>query len=114
MVIPEQIVDGVTVFSPKGKLLSTIDYEVFRNRIHELKNPPIRGVVFDMSGVDFVNSSGVSMLIAGLKILREADRDLKLARMSPIAQKVIVNICGLGEVFEIYDSVGSAVASFQA
>ncbi|MBT5873904.1 MAG: STAS domain-containing protein [Candidatus Latescibacteria bacterium] len=114
MVIPEQIIDGVTVFSPKGKLLSTVDYEEFRNRIHKLKVPPIRGVVFDMSGVDFINSSGVSMLIAGLKILREADRDLRLAGMSPIAQKVIVKVCGLGEVFEIYDSVGQAVASFEA
>ena len=48
MVIPEQIIDGVTVFSPKGKLLSTVDYEEFRNRIHKLKVPPIRGVAHDL------------------------------------------------------------------
>ena len=114
MVLNEHSVDSLTVFSPEGKLLNIMQYEDFRRRLHDLIDSGMTGAVFDMGKVDLVNSTGVSMLIAGLKILREAGGDLRLANLTGVAYKVIVTICGLGRVFEIYDSVDEAVASFQA
>ena len=114
MVLHEQSVDSLTVFSPEGRLLNTMQYEDFRQRLHHLIAGGMTGAVVDMSKVDLVNSSGVSMLIAGLKILREAGGDLRLANLTGIAHKVIVTVCGLGRVFQIYESVDEAVASFKA
>ena len=113
MVLHEQSVGTLTIFTPEGKLLDTMQYEDFRRELHDLIDNGMTGAVFDMSKVDRINSTGISMLIVGLKIFREADGDLRLANLAGIAYKVIVTTCGLGKVFEIYDSVDEAVASFQ-
>ena len=94
-------------------MLNTMQYEDFRRRLHDLSDNGMTDAVFDMSKVDRVNSTGISMLIVGLKIFREAGGDLRLANLTGNAYKVVVTTCGLGKVFEIYASVDEAIASFQ-
>ncbi len=45
--------------------------DIIRNRIDpELMEPPIRNIVFDLSGLSFMDSSGIGMLMGRLRIVQ--------------------------------------------
>lgn len=63
----------------------------------------------DLGGVEFMDSSGLAVLISGLRRTREHDGALVL--ISPTASvKRVLTITGLDRVFDIYDSVEKAAA----
>jgi anti-sigma B factor antagonist len=64
----------------------------------------------DLNGVEFMDSSGLAVLISGLRRTKEHDGSLVL--ISPTASvKRVLTITGLDRVFDIYDSVEKAAAS---
>ncbi len=45
--------------------------DIIRNRIDpELMEPPIRNIVFDLTGLTFMDSSGIGMLMGRLRIVQ--------------------------------------------
>lgn len=66
-------------------------------------------IAVDLGGVEFMDSSGLAVLISGLRRTKEHDGALVL--ISPTASvKRVLSITGLDKVFEIYDSVEKAAA----
>jgi anti-sigma B factor antagonist len=65
-------------------------------------------VVF--SGVEFMDSTGLGVLISGLKRCREAGGTLALVAPTEPVRKVL-GITGLDQVFSIHDDVSSATAA---
>lgn len=64
----------------------------------------------DLNGVEFMDSSGLAVLISGLRRTKEHDGSLVL--ISPTASvKRVLAITGLDRVFDIYDSVEKAAAN---
>ena len=57
-------------------------------------------VVVDLSDLAFIDSTGLSVLIAGLKRLRQQGGDMALRSPTPSTRKVL-EITGLTEVFSI-------------
>ncbi len=70
-------------------------------------------MLLDLSGVQTMNSSGLSMLIAALTTMRNAGGDLKLAAASKKIESLLV-ITKLSTVFELHPTVKKAIASFAA
>jgi len=68
-------------------------------------------IVVDLSGVQGMNSSGLSMLITGLTTMKNAGGDLKIAAASKKIESLLA-ITKLTTVFELYPSVRKAIASF--
>ena len=68
-----------------------------------------RHLVIDLDGVDFLDSTGLGVLVGGLKRLRSHDGDLTLVCTQPRILKVF-EITGLTKVFSIHESVDAAVA----
>ena len=64
-----------------------------------------------MSGVKFVNSTGIGIIVRGFKTIKEAGGDMKLAGLSTKI-KVVLSITKLTSVFSIYDTVSDAVKDF--
>ena len=63
----------------------------------------------DLNGVEFMDSSGLAVLISGLRRTKEHDGSLVL--ISPTASvKRVLTITGLDRVFDIFDSVEKAAA----
>jgi anti-sigma B factor antagonist len=61
-------------------------------------------IAVDFAGVEFMDSTGLGVLISGLKRCREAGGTLAL--VSPIEPvRKILTITGLDQVFAIHDSV---------
>lgn len=67
-------------------------------------------LVVDMEGVEFLDSTGLGVLVGGLKRVRSHDGELVLVCTKSRILKVF-EITGLTKVFSIHDSVDAAVAS---
>jgi anti-sigma B factor antagonist len=65
-------------------------------------------IVVDLGGVDFIDSTGLGVLISGLKRVRTHDGELVLVCTEPRIVKVF-EITGLTKVFPVYGSVADAV-----
>ncbi len=105
-------VDGVTVIELKGSVLGGPDATLLNDTLHKLTESGKKRVVVDLSGVQTMNSSGLSMLITGLTTMRNAGGDLKIASASKKIEGLIV-ITKLGTVFELFPTVRKAIESFE-
>ena len=61
---------------------------------------PDTRVVLDMSGVDFCDSTGMNVLLSGLRQVRERGGELELAAPRPAIMKIL-QVTGLDAVFTI-------------
>jgi anti-sigma B factor antagonist len=104
---------GVTVISLRGSVMGGPDATALNSQLHELLDNGKKSVVLDLSEVEFMNSSGLGMLIGGASTLKNAGGRLTLAGAS---EKILnlIRITKLSPVFEQYDSVKAAVASFRS
>jgi anti-sigma B factor antagonist len=87
------------------------DATILREKIHDLVKDQKLRVVIDLAAVDWMNSNGLGILISGMTTLRDNSGDLKLANVTEKIQSLLT-ITKLITVFEAYDSVDDAVASF--
>lgn len=67
-------------------------------------------LVVDMERVDFLDSTGLGVLVGALKRVRSNDGDLYLVCTQPRIRKVF-EVTGLTKVFSLFDTVDEAVAS---
>lgn len=75
-----------------------------RRRAAEVLDSGANRLVVDMTPVEFIDSSGLGVLIGVLKRVREADGDLVL--VSPHERTMrLFDITGLTEVFEIVSTL---------
>ena len=111
MAIEESIWDSVAVLTLEGKLMGGPDSLALHDKVHSLIADGVKHVVIDLHKVTWMNSSGLGALMASLTSLRSAKGELKLANVTRKIESLLVAtklIC----VFDTYDSVDSAVASF--
>jgi anti-sigma B factor antagonist len=67
-------------------------------------------IVVDMEGVDFLDSTGLGVLVGGLKRVRAHEGSLQLVCSQERILKIF-RITGLTKVFEIHPTVEDAVKS---
>jgi anti-sigma B factor antagonist len=71
-----------------------------REKLLELHAAGANKVVLDMASLDFIDSSGLSVLVAGLKRLRNSDGNLTL-RAVPEQTRRVLEVSGLSRVLSI-------------
>lgn len=81
-----------------------------RQQLVELASAGNDRAVVDLEGVDFLDSTGLGVLVSGLKRFRTLGGDLLLVCTQQRILKVF-EITGLTKVFAIHDSVDAAVAA---
>jgi len=70
-------------------------------------------LVLDMSGVEFVDSSGLSVLVATLKTCRAEGGEVVLLGLTPPV-RALVELTRLHHVFEIFGNEEAAVRHLQS
>jgi anti-sigma B factor antagonist len=94
------------------ELAGDIDVETARTlRAHIVDrfNGSTSRVVVDLSGDDFMDSSGLGALVSGWQLTRE-DGAFRIAGANSIVRRVL-SITGMEDVFAIYDSVDDATSA---
>ena len=95
-----------TVLAVKGEV-DVYTAPRLREKLVELASQGRHRIVVDLEGVDFLDSTGLGVLVGGLKRLRSHEGDLELVCTQNRILKVF-EITGLTKVFSIYDSVDAA------
>jgi anti-sigma B factor antagonist len=67
-------------------------------------------IVVNLSKVDFMDSTGLGVLVGGLKRVKERDGTLALAGAHGTVLRVL-NVTGLNTVFALHETVQQATAS---
>jgi anti-sigma B factor antagonist len=102
---------GAVIIEPKGKIMGGPESTALHDLLHELIDQGKKNVVIDLGKVDWMNSTGLGLLISGLTTLRKAGGELKLANVTEKIQSLLT-ITKLITIFKSYDSVDEAVGSF--
>lgn len=104
--------DNITVIALSGNMLGGPDATELNNTLHLLLEKKKKKVVVDLSNVESMNSSGLSMLIGALTTMRNSGGDLRIAAASKKIESLLV-ITKLSTVFELFPSVKMAISSFK-
>lgn len=98
--------EGDSIVALSGRLNGASAPELKR-RIKQIVEAGRSRLILDMSGVVFIDSSGLSALISGLKCAREAKGFFRLAGLRDQPASVI-KLMMLDRVFDAYPDVASA------
>lgn len=104
--------DGVIILEPKGKIMGGPDASLLHDKLHEIMDQGKRHVVIDLARVDWMNSTGLGILISSYTTLRNNNGELKLANVTDKIQSLLT-ITKLVTVFDAHDSVDEAVGAFK-
>ena len=103
----EKQIDGqVAVLRCAGRL-NMVAAPRLRSAIDQSVEEGLPRVVVDLTETTFVDSSGLGALVGGLKAVRQAGGDLRLAGASDQVMAVL-KLTNLDRVLRTHDSVGDA------
>lgn len=103
--------DGISVVSPSGRL-TMVGAPDLRDMVSSLVQEGRTRLVVDLSGVTFLDSSGLGALVAGLKSARQAGGDLRIAAASEQVL-LVLKLTSLDRVLEPHASVEAAFAELR-
>ena len=111
MRIETREVNGIVILDIQGKLMGGPDAETFRTTFHKLLEKGQKRVVVNLHGVDWINSTGMGILISGYTTMRRGGGDLRLLHVSDRIQSILY-VTKLNLIFKCFDNEDEAVASF--
>ena len=108
-----QASDGdVTVLILTGEMLLDDGDLAFRKCIHDLLDRGRTKILVDLAGVTYIDSSGVGMMAAKLKTVREKGGDMRLLRLNSRGHRLF-SVAKLHTAFEIFNDESMALRSFE-
>jgi len=99
--------EGVAVIALSGEVDVYTSPRV-KQEVVDLLNAGTTRLIVDLSGVEYLDSTGLGVLIGGLKRARERDGDLKLV-CDNLRILRIFEITGLTKIFDIHRSQAEAL-----
>ena len=109
LTLETRVADGKTVVAVGGEI-DVYTAPKLRDKITELVGEGVYDLVIDLSAVEFLDSTGLGVLVGGLKKVRAHDGSLMLVCNQDRLLKIF-RITGLAKVFVIHDDAASALAS---
>ncbi len=101
--------DGRTVVVVVGEI-DVYTAPKLRDKITELVNAGNRTLLVDLEKVEFLDSTGLGVLVGGLKKVRAQDGSMALICSQDRLLKIF-RITGLAKVFTIHDSEEAALSA---
>jgi anti-sigma B factor antagonist len=102
--------DGDRTIVEVGGEIDVYTAPKLREQLVDLVNSGQYHLIVDMQRVEFLDSTGLGVLVGGLKRVRAHDGSLRLVCTQERILKIF-RITGLTKVFPIHDSVANAVSA---
>jgi len=83
----------------------------FRQKVHELIDKGQVKLIVDLAGMNYIDSSGIGMLVAKVQTVRQKQGDIKLVRLTRRTQSLL-SMLKLAMVFETFDDEEAAVRRY--
>ena len=103
----EKMAGKVAVLTVSGKMMGP-EAQKLHKHVQGLVAEGITSVVVDLSGVEYIDSSGIATLVEGLQWSHSSNNKFRLAGLTPTVRDVF-EIARLLTVFEVFDSREEAV-----
>ena len=101
--------DHATIIAINGRLDAASAPQLkkeFSGLLHDSRN-----FVFNLDGMDFIDSTGLGCIVSCLKSAVEADGNIKLVNLKE-KPRMVFEITRAYKIFEIFDNVDTAVKSY--
>lgn len=103
--------NDVLVYELKGKIMGGPESAALHEELKKAVASGQKKFIFDLGGVDWMNSSGLGLLISAHTTARSSGAEMKLARATEKITSLLV-ITKLNSVFETYETLDEALAKF--
>ena len=111
LTIETRVADGITIVSCHGRIILGEEASALRETLKHLLSST-RQIVLNLSGVNYIDSSGLGTLVGVYSSARAGGADIKLAGLGQRLRDTL-SITKLVTVFEVYDSEQQAIAAFR-
>jgi len=103
--------ENVVILTLEGEMVGGPDATLLTEKLRDLINSNKNKIVVNLNQVNYMNSSGLGILIAGLTTVRNSGGDLKLLHL---AKRLVdlIKITKMDRVFAIFDDEDKAIDSF--
>ena len=105
-----ELIDDIPVITINTANLDVANIEEFREEITRILEPHTNAVI-DLSGLDFMDSSGLGALLSCMRRLHARGGDLKLANMNSEV-KTLFALVHMECIMDIFESADHAVSRF--
>ena len=110
MEVTEQRSGEIEVLELKGRL-DAASAKALKEKVQSLVEQQRVKLVLDMGDIDFIDSSGLGVLVAALRSANKKGGDVKIAALQNKIRSIF-ELTRLHRVFEIFDTAETAIASF--
>lgn len=98
---------GLTLLELNGKIMGGPEATEINDKINQLIDENKVKIIIDLASVEWMNSSGLGILIGAVTVLKNNNGNLCLINVSDRI-KNLLKITKLNTVFDIYDSFDAA------
>ena len=104
-----QLESGVAVLTISGRLSLGSEVERLDAAVNELLKKEPKKIVFDISALEYCDSSGVEMFVSSLTRIKKASGDLKIAGANQRIQRIF-KMTGVDTLMPMFATVAEAAA----
>jgi anti-sigma B factor antagonist len=105
----KQLDSGVAVVTITGRLAMGAETERLDAAVKSLLQKDQKKFVLDITTLDYVDSSGIGMLVSCLTNVKKAGGELKLAGASPRIRRIFA-MTGVDTMMPMFDTLADAMA----
>jgi anti-sigma B factor antagonist len=105
--------DGVVILDLQGKLMGGPDADTFRSVIYKLIEKGDKKIIVNLRNVDWINSTGMGILISGYTTMRRNGGDLRLLHVSDKIRSILY-VTKLNTIFKCFTDEDDAVESYES
>ena len=109
--IVEREREGITILELKGRITAGAEASSLRDKVTALNAQGASRLVFDLEGVDYIDSTGLGVLVVSATTLRKNDGNIKLLHLNRRNIELLV-MTKLATVFEIFTDEQDAINSY--
>ena len=103
----EHLDSGIAVVTVSGRLVLGRDVDRLETAVHELLKEERKKFVFDLSALDYADSSGIGTLVACLTHIRKAGGELRMAGASARMLRLF-QVTGVESLMSLYPTAAAA------
>ena len=104
--------DDVIIISLNGKIMGGPEATEINEKFNQLIDNKKLKIVIDLNNVEWMNSSGLGILIGAVSLFRNNNGQLRIINVSERIQNLL-KITKLAGIFETSSSLEEAISSFK-
>ena len=109
----DQIAADIVLLAIAGRITLGRECQEIEWALEALINEGVRKVVFDLGGLDYVDSTGIGILVTCCGKMSNAGGELHLAALQPKVAE-LMRIARLHQIITFYPTPAAAIADFAA